>query len=177
MLESMNAARWHSCMQKKRLSNLLLVPFVLAFAALDATAMGFAPVAPSTVLGQTLDHVIGLRLEPGESLSPECVAAEVTVGETRLPAAAVRARIEGTGDALSVRVATTVAIDEPLVALTLAVGCPARLQRRFVLFADPVATAAPSAPVPPPVESVVAASAPVSSPAADERPAAHPSRD
>jgi pilus assembly protein FimV len=160
-------------MQKKRLSNLIL-PLVLACTAFDAAAMGFVPVAPSTVLGQALDHVIGLRLEPGESLSPECVAAEVTVGETRLPAAAVRARIEGTGDALSVRVATTVAIDEPLVALTLAVGCPARLQRRFVLFADPVATAAPSAPVPVPVESVVPDPAPVAVPAAEERPTVQP---
>lgn len=151
-------------MQKKRLPHLI-VSLALAAAAVDAGAMGFAAASASTTLGQALDHVIGLRLDDGESLSPECVTAEVTVGEQRLPAAAVRTRLEGEGARPSLRVLTTVAIDEPLVAVTVSVGCPTRLSRRFVLFADPAPAAMAGAPVAVPVDSVTAA-APAPPPAA-----------
>ena len=90
-------------MQKKRLPHLV-VTLALAVLAVDAGAMGFSAVAPSTTLGQGLDHVIGLRLDAGESLVPECVEAEVVVGEQKLPAAAVSTRIEGEGSNLALRV-------------------------------------------------------------------------
>ncbi|HNU12226.1 MAG TPA: hypothetical protein PKJ45_12830 [Rubrivivax sp.] len=133
-------------MQKTRLSHLL-VSLSLGLSAIDAAAIGFLPVEPSTTLGRTLDHAIGLRLDPGERLEPECVAAEVVVGETRLPPEAVRTRLEGEGTQRVLRVRTTVPIDEPLVAMSLSLGCPPKLQRRFVVFADPVAPSAPSAPM------------------------------
>lgn len=152
-------------MQKKRLPHLV-VTLALAVLAVDAGAMGFSAVAPSTTLGQGLDHVIGLRLDAGESLVPECVEAEVVVGEQKLPAAAVSTRIEGEGSNLALRVRTTVAIDEPLVALTVAVGCPVRLSRRFVLFADPAPASTPSAPVAAAADALVAAPAPLPAPAA-----------
>ncbi len=146
VLESPRAATTRFRMQKKRLSTLI-VPCLLALAAFDAGALGFAPVEPSTTLGQPLDHVIGLQLDPGETLNPECVAADIVVGETRLASTQVRARLERRGDAQVLRVRTTVPMDEPLVAMTLSLGCPTKLQRRFVVFADPVAAAAPSAPL------------------------------
>jgi len=148
-------------MQKKRLQTLV-VPCLLALAAVDAGALGFAPVEPSTPLGQPLDHVIGVQLEAEEALNPECVAAEVLVGETRLAPAMVRARLERSGGTPVLRVRTLVPVDEPLVAVTLSLGCPVRLQRRFVIFADPVGGAAPIAPL-------------VSSPSAQMRGGAPPS--
>lgn len=145
-------------MQKKRLQTLV-VPCLLALAAVDAGALGFAPVEPSTPLGQPLDHVIGVQLEAEEALNPECVAAEVLVGETRLAPAMVRARLERSGGTPVLRVRTLMPVDEPLVAVTLSLGCPVRLQRRFVIFADPVGGAAPIAPlVLAPAEDVASAS-------------------
>ncbi len=133
-------------MQKKRLQTLI-VPCLAALIAVDAAALGFAPVEPSTPLGQPLNHVIGLHLEAGESLSPECVAADVVVGETRLAPDLVTARLERSGESQVLRVRTRVPVDEPLVAMTLGLGCPVRLQRRFVVLADPVGGSTPSAPL------------------------------
>lgn len=134
-------------MQKTRLSHLL-ISLSLALSALDAGAIGFRPIEPSTTLGRTLDHAIPLRLEPGEVLERQCVAADVVVGETRLPPEAVRIALQNDGSTRAVvYVRTTVPIDEPLVAMTLSLGCPTQLQRRFVIFADPVAPSVPSAPM------------------------------
>ena len=111
-----------------------------AFAAVGgASAAGFGPGASSTMMGQALDFTVLLRLDAGETLSPECVSAEVTVGDRRLPASLVRTALEMTGsDTARIRVATTLAIDEPVVGVWLNAGCAtARLSRRFVVLADP----------------------------------------
>lgn len=188
-------------MQKKRLPQSLapiVASSLLALAATQAAALGLASIEPSTVLGRPLDHAIPLQLEPGEELDPKCVVAEVVIGETRLPADAVRARIQrNAAGAPLLRVSTLVPVDEPLVAMTVALGCPVKLQRRFVVFADPVAAAAPSAPLVAAVEAVVdepaaaaaaqpaapsaargrnAAPAPTASEAAAAAPAARPRR-
>ena len=70
-------------MQHNRRRNLVIA-FALAGLAVQASAIGFGAVAASTTLGQTLDHLVSLRLDPGEFVSAECVTAEVTVGEQRL---------------------------------------------------------------------------------------------
>jgi pilus assembly protein FimV len=167
-------------MQKKRPRTLVIFIALAAFAA-QAQALGFGSGPAGAVLGQSLDQVIGVRLDPGEQLGSECVSAEVQVGETRLPATAVRTRLEGEGQNLVVRVQTTSVIDEPVVTVALALGCPARLSRRFVVFADPASAAAPSAPVSPPATVSVddqqsapeqKTSPPV--PLAEARPAARP---
>ena len=90
------------------------------------------------VLGQSLDFVVQLRLDKGELLSPECVAAEVSVGERRLNDAAVRTTVEMAGaDLARVRVSTAQAMDEPVIGIVLHSGCVSRVTRRFVVMADP----------------------------------------
>ena len=126
----------------------------MAGLATGAQAIGFQAGAASATLGQVLDHVIGLRLEAGETVAPECVSAEVTVGDQRLAGSAVSTQLEGAGGNWSVRVSTSTAIDEPVVSVLVAVGCPARVTRRFVLFADPPAALAPSAPITSPVDAL-----------------------
>ncbi|MBK7262009.1 MAG: hypothetical protein IPI03_09145 [Rubrivivax sp.] len=133
-------------MQHNRRRNLVIA-FALAGLAVQASAIGFGAVAASTTLGQTLDHLVSLRLDPGEFVSAECVTAEVTVGEQRLAPGVVRTRLEGEGSQLRLRVTTLTAIDEPVVNLAVSVGCPPRLSRRFVLFADPAPTNLPSLPL------------------------------
>ncbi len=163
MLESMCAVARPYRMQKKR-PRTLVIALALAGLAVGAQAIGISSRSTSAILGQPLDHVVSLRLDPGESLTPECVAAEVISGDLRLHPNAVSTRLEGDGSALLIRVLTSVVIEEPVVTIALAVGCPPRVSRRFVLFVDPAPTSTPSAPIAPPVESLLP-------PAAEAQPA------
>jgi pilus assembly protein FimV len=117
-------------------------------------AIGFLPVQPTATLGRPLDISVPLRLEPGEDLAAECVAAEVTVGETLLPPAAVGetllppAAVGATlevapGGRRAIRVRTWQNIDEPVLTVQVAAGCGQRLTRRYVVLADPPTMAAP----------------------------------
>ena len=109
-----------------------------AAALVPAYAAGLAG-GSSAVLGQTLDFPVQVRLEADELLTPECLAAEVTLGDRRLPAGLVRTALEMKGPRSAlVRVLTTVAVDEPVVGVLLNANCgEVRLSRRFVLLADP----------------------------------------
>ncbi|MFO1330534.1 MAG: hypothetical protein U1F56_24555 [Rubrivivax sp.] len=147
----------------------------LAIAALDASALGFASIPTSAVLGQSLDQSIVLRLEPDEVLTPECVSADVMVGDQRVSPASVAARIESAGNGqATLRVVTATVVDEPVVSISVSLGCPPKLSRRFVVFADPPSGSAPSVPLVLPAEPVRAAvaerPAPVAAPV-EPRPA------
>lgn len=155
---------------------LLAVLLALAGAAPSAHALGFGPVPSGAILGQRLDFLIPLELSGGDLLGSECVSAEVAIGERRVQKAEVATRIEPVGGTVAVRITTSVVVDEPLLSVEIGLGCPVRLSRRFVVFADPPAAQAPSAPLvaaaadaaPPP------ATAPASTPAADPVPAPSP---
>lgn len=119
--------------------------------------MGFGASSPAAALGEALDFSVALRLDPGESLDPGCVSADVRQGDRRLPPDGVFARVSTPGpNGPVVRIRTTSRIEEPVVTIDVSVGCTARLSRQFVVFADPpqfvdrgmaVAAAAPVAPV------------------------------
>ena len=113
--------------------------------ALDAAAAGLSAAVNSAVLGQPLDFAVQVRLQPGETLAQECLSAEVTVGDRRVPTPLVRALLVATGpDTARVRVITNQAIDEPVVGVLLNAGCAsARFTRRFVVLADPPIDIAP----------------------------------
>ena len=144
----------------------LVISGIAAAVALDASAAGLSALGSNTVLGQPLEFIVQVRLQPGETLAQECVSAEVTVGERRVPPALVRAVLVATGaDTARIRVTTDQAIDEPVVGVLLNAGCAAaRFTRRFVVLADPPIDTAPvmAAAVPVPVQAL----APVALPAA-----------
>lgn len=120
----------------KRSPLFIVCALVLGSASHDARAWGFGRAQSSAVLGVPLDFGVGLRLEAGEA-PPECLTAEVTVGDIPLPRSAVSVLLDATSAAPSVRVRTTLAIDEPLVSVNLSAGCASRVTRRFTLLADP----------------------------------------
>lgn len=126
------------------------LPLFLSAVALSpaAFALGLGAGPTSVVLGQPLDFAVTVRLAADESLSAECVVADVQVGEQRVSSDAVRVRVQASGsNSAAVRVSTSMAIDEPLVSVNLAVGCGTKVSRRYVVFADPGPALAPSAPV------------------------------
>jgi pilus assembly protein FimV len=123
----------------------LTIGSITAVAAATAWAAGLGAGGSSAVLGQPLDFPVQVRLEAGETLGPECVAAEVRTGDRRLPPSAVRTQVQSTGpDTARVRVMTTGSIDEPVIEILLAVGCTTRISRQYVVLADPPSTTAPS---------------------------------
>ena len=88
-------------------------------AGTTASAAGLGAGAAGAVLGQPLDYAIQLRLDPGETLSAECVLAEVMSGDRRVPPPLVRTVVEMTGaESARVRVLTQATIDEPVVSVT-----------------------------------------------------------
>ncbi|MEP7301062.1 MAG: hypothetical protein ABI699_05990 [Caldimonas sp.] len=104
-----------------------------------ATALGFAAGTTYTSLGQPLDFGATLLLDADETVSRDCVFAEVHSGDTRVPPRQVRVVLEassGTAQRI-VRVTTATVIDEPIVTIEVSVGCGSRVSRRFVSFVDP----------------------------------------
>jgi hypothetical protein len=110
---------------------------VAAWVVSPASAAGFGG-GTAAVLGQPLAFVTQLRLDPGETLEPACVAAEVMAGERLLPASQVRTSIESQGEGgARIRVATTTSMDEPVIDIRLTVGCAIRVSRNFIVLVDP----------------------------------------
>lgn len=122
----------------------------LLAAATSVQALGFGSITNTTQLGQALNFGVVLRLDADESLSRECVSAEVLSGDNKLPAGLVRTTLEGAADAneRNVRITTSSLIDEPVVTVSITVGCTAKVTRRYVAFIDPpvinLAQAAPT---------------------------------
>jgi len=148
---------------------MTLRPLCLAMLALagaagasSALALGFGRVPESVVLGQALDLTVPVRLDPGETLAPGCLQAEVHVGDHRLPPGAVQLALETPGGEPRVRIRSNTVVLEPLVAVNLSLGCGNAVSRQFVVFADPADS--PAGPASPPVPAAVAAVAPVADP-------------
>ncbi len=159
-------------MQKKRHLSLVLIGLALFAASQAGWALGWARAQQSAVLGAPLDFTAALRLDPGDVVAPECVRAEVNIGERRVGPGDLRTQVDGSDPAaLVMRVATLVAVDEPVVAVTLAIGCPARMSRRFVLLADPPLWTPPAAAAANPVALVALAAAPAPATASASTPA------
>jgi len=117
---------------------LAVLGFGLAL-ALPATAMNVGAPQTHSALFQPLRLVFPLQLLPGESLGPECVRAVLIAGETRLTADQVQVQLLGRteGEISAVRVNSLVPIDEPMVHVSLSLGCPTRYTRQFTALIDP----------------------------------------
>jgi hypothetical protein len=155
-------------MQKKRpwMATVTLGAVASAFCAAQAAGIGSGP--GSVVLGQPLNYAVPVRLEPGETLGAECVSAEVSLGDRRLPPGLVRVAVEPTGlDAVRIRVLTSLVMDEPVVSVQVNAGCGARVSRRYVVLVDPpaalqaIAVAPAFAAAPPELQPAQPSAAPV----------------
>ncbi|WP_341970881.1 type IV pilus assembly protein FimV [Roseateles sp. PN1] len=120
----------------------------------SAAALGVERPSAQSALGQSLNLAFPVRLGPNESLSLDCVQVEVFVGEARLSPAQVRVQLEGLteGSVSAVRVRSFVPVNEPIVNVTLSLGCPVRLVRQYSALIDPPDSKAAQAP---PVEAEV----------------------
>ncbi len=164
---------------------LLGVGLALLSSTPVAWALGMGNVKNNTLLGSPLNisvPVLGVADE--KPPTSDCVKVEVLAGEGRLPAKLVHARVEpGKGEGLyQVRVTSDIRITEPVVTVSLGLGCEAPLTRQFVLFVDPPSLPVGSGPLVLPAgegpvataaspSSVHSAAVPVSTPLQPSQPA------
>jgi hypothetical protein len=126
-----------------------LLPVLLVWAG-QAAAAGFGAGDSVVIMGQPLNFAVALRLDPGEALSPDCVSAEVVIGDRRVPPPLVRTAVELTSaTSARVRVQTLAGVEEPVVQVQLGVGCSDRMSRTYLVLADPPGKALPPSPPPP----------------------------
>ncbi|MDE2094556.1 MAG: hypothetical protein KGI87_11950, partial [Burkholderiales bacterium] len=123
----------------RAVSTFFAIGAVLWSVASSAHALGFGRISNATQLGQPLNFAAAVRLDGDETLPRECVSADVISGDNKLVPGQVLATLEGSAadTERSVRVTTTTVIDEPVVTVTITLGCTSKVSRKFVLFVDP----------------------------------------
>ncbi len=163
MLESKaDAPRCTEMNNLKRVSAAALATSTLLLSPGTSHGLGFGRPNSHAVLGDTLSLTVPIRLEPGEEIANDCLAADVYFGDDKLPGASVQAVVNpGEGAERTLKVRTTALINEPVVTVYLAAGCKARITRKFVAFADPPGMSMPSVAASPAVEAPVAPASPV----------------
>lgn len=148
----------------KRVSAAVLAGMALLCAPGASYSLGFGQPTSRTILGDSLRLTVPLRLDAGEEISNECVAADVYFGDDKVAPKSVFAEVlAGTGSERFLKVTTSAAVNEPVVTVYLAAGCKARITRKVVAFADPPGAELPTASETSPVsvaESIQAATLP-----------------
>lgn len=156
-----------------------VVASALGLFASTAFALSLGPVTNGSRLGQPLDFAVAVKLDADESLSPQCVFADVMAGDKHVPAAQVRTRLlRGRANEAIAHVLTRTRLNEPVVSVTLSLGCPPRLSHKFVSLLDPPLAPAARAPAAATTAAATPASGASMPPAGSvERPAAAPPGD
>lgn len=119
-------------------------------AAASASALSLGGSRGSVVLGGPIDLAFEIQPDAGSDLASSCVAARILAGDT--PIADGRIRLTpipaAPGRSPAMRVQAGVAIDEPVVSVTLSAGCAGKVTRTYTFLSEfPVATGAANAPV------------------------------
>jgi hypothetical protein len=127
---------------------------VLLGIAMGSAALTLGPTQSIAWLGKPLDVRIQVQSDVVDDLQSGCLAADVLYGDNQVDPARVSVTLSsamGAGGLQSVRVVSTLTIDEPVVTVQLRVGCQQKLSKRYTLFADlptsvvePVARSAPA---------------------------------
>ncbi len=105
-------------------------------------------------VGKGLDVQIQVQPDSMDELQPDCLAADVSYGETQLdPARVTVSATANAGTLQSVRIVSKVLVDEPFVTIQLRLGCQQKLSKRYTLFAElPIHVVEPLAPIDLPVK-------------------------
>ena len=118
---------------------LILIGSILLSTALPSSAATLGRQGGAAVIGRPLDVRVEALTSPGEELSELCIRANVQFGDAKLPSNAVRVSPQRSApDAkASIRIQTTLPVNEPVVSLEVSAGCSAPFTRNYVLLADP----------------------------------------
>lgn len=116
----------------------ILVGSILLSTALGGSAATLGRHSGAVVIGRPLDIRVQAVAAPGEDLSALCLQADVFFGDYQLGPSSVRTTTQHNApDAeASVRIQTTVPVNEPVVSVVVKAGCASPFSRRYVLLAD-----------------------------------------
>ena len=119
---------------------LILIGSILLSMAVPSHAVTLGRHGGAAVIGRPLDIRVEVLGNPTEDLSALCIRSEVFYGDAQLSSGSVRFTPQRSApDAkASIRVQTTVPVNEPVVSVLVYAGCEAPFSRRYVLLADPV---------------------------------------
>lgn len=133
---------------------------ILLSTAVGGQAATLGRHSGAAVIGRPLDVRVQALLGPDEDLNALCVQSDVFYGDTQVSPGAVRTVVQKSApDAeASLRIQSSVPVDEPVVTVYVRAGCNAPFSRRYVLLADPVTEPQSAAPVAAPATQPVAAS-------------------
>lgn len=108
-------------------------------AALSCSALTLGRARGAVLVGQPLTLTVAVQLEPQEGASILCFDADVFYGDTRLETSQVRVKHDflPPTQSVSVRVETSMIVDEPVVTVYLRAGCENKTTRRYVVLAEP----------------------------------------
>ncbi len=126
----------------------VLVGSILLSMATVSVAASLGRHSGAIVIGRPLDIRVQALSASDEDISSKCTKAEVLFGDSPVGPASVRtSMVRSTPDAeTSIRVQTTIPVNEPIVSVVVTAGCTASFSRRYVILADlqsePVSTTA-----------------------------------
>jgi hypothetical protein len=139
-----------------------VICLALGGTALASHALNLGRARGAAWIGQPLSLAVALQLEPGQTAEALCPEADVFYADTKLESNRIQVSVEpaAQADTATLRVLTSLPVDEPVVTLYVRAGCNNKSTRRYVLLADYAsdvssATAAdtPAAAVNPPVQA------------------------
>jgi pilus assembly protein FimV len=99
------------------------------------------------VLGSPADLSFDVQPDPGTDVASSCVAVKVVAGDVPLSDAKVRVvpLPDMRGRSPAIRVQTSVAVDEPVLTVTVSAGCAGKVTRTYTFLAELPAVASRSA--------------------------------
>ncbi len=139
---------------------------ILLSTAVGSSAVTLGRHSGAALIGQPLDVRVQLLVAPEEDPTNQCVTTDVFYGDTQVSPGTVRSipqKAAGADAQASVRIQSTLPVNEPIVTLYVKAGCSNPFTRRYVLLADLSSEPVASTPVAPPAALAV----PVRPPAAD----------
>lgn len=128
----------------------------------SAQALGIGRLQAPVTLGQPLQLSVPVRLEAGDTVESGCVHADVQAGDSRWGQDVLRVRLEPTAGSPTaqaavaavgpgqwlLKVSSSTVVEEPVLEVTVTLGCERRLSRRFTVLADPPGSAPQSTAAP-----------------------------
>ena len=105
----------------------------------NAWSLTLGQATSTAVMGQRLQLELPVRTAAGERLLERCITADVTAGDQLLTGAAVPVRLTklAAGAGWLVQVSTAAPITEPVLEVTMGVGCQQRAWQKLVILVRP----------------------------------------
>ena len=115
--------------------------------AAGAWALSLGAGRGAVVLGAPVDLSFDVQPDPGSDVASSCVTARLVAGDSPVGDAKVRVTPlpDMRGLSPAVRVQAAIAVDEPVLTVTLSAGCSGKVTRSYTFFAELPSTVARTA--------------------------------